>query len=986
MAEVPPMVRDTTALCWAAGSGDTGLLQQLIAQGADVNLADYDQRTPLHVAASDGKAEIVEFLLKAGADVHKKDRWGVTPLQCAKDPLVVAVLAQFVRFQPDASARPPLRRRSPTYLADLMTAARDALDPSAVFAAVHAGDTETLKRAWLDGVGVDVTDAFGRTALHVAVEAEQLDVIELLLSAGAKSDVADAAGRTPMSLAVDANAANIVDVLRRRHHPPPPSFPLDDHRVPLAFEAVKRGDLAYLRRLVPAFVPPDVQDYDARSLLHVASSEGRAVMCQYLVECGADVNALDRWGSSPLAEAAYFAHHDVARYLRAHHAVEHGHSVDDTLSQMDVVVLDAALEHVLRVVCRARWVLGEACVPVKDADNDGCALVLHTVWCRTSPTAATRYLPVKNPRDKAPSTLPPALARAWSHHATGGSRLDPITLFRKARGLMLVDPGQDHVGRVYSGQQPEWLGDIGHTPQSKFFFAPHARKAGLLAVMSVPMVAKLAVVAVLSWYSPESVSEDAVEVQRIQRLVKAVTALCALKQEAPTALSRYQYCFALESALTGAGELLYESVTADECTSRLSWALINAALVAVHDVVSLALHWRLFDAIDKLATSMSSEDHAAALNLLSSLVGLLAKGAFDDVLSPALLELEAADLAPPVDSKARLVQRLVYYLAYWAAVSPTEGDLFSKVHHLHDQLQRHMHPQPAVAVDVAVPLPPVANEPECILCKFNVPGHIHRGQMPPPPVVTAPPPEAPVVPSLFCRVPSPVLRELESLPRLLAEEYDRFGHKAQLRQGEVTPFSTSDVFDALGSSHGRAGSFGPQAPAATAGVVATLNLILADSSCLVSHAQLIQLHRAVLEAANETGGVVRDHAAVGYASERIYRVFLPAEEIETALTRYVETLNTTAFGHPLVAAYYAFAALVFYIHPFYDGNGRTARLLGNLVARKSGFPGIFRHVDKTIQLTPFLETAVHTIEMQEAVRRARQGRLAKGNKTTSTWF
>ncbi|KDO23747.1 hypothetical protein SPRG_10524 [Saprolegnia parasitica CBS 223.65] len=967
MAEVPPMVRDTTALCWAAGMGDTDLLLQLIDAGADVNLADYDQRTPLHIAVSDGKSSVVEMLLKAGANVYKKDRWGATPLDCAKDPSVVSVLAQFVRFQSDVPfasdrARPPLSRRSPHNLQEIATAARsDVLDPSTVFAAVQAGDTETLKRAWLDGLKVDVTDALGRTALHVAVEHEQLDVIELLLSAGAKVDAADAVGRTPMSLAVDANSSAIVDVLRQRHQPPPPP---SDNRMALAFEAIKRGNVAYLMQLVPQSVHPDVQDYDARSLLHVASSEGDLRMCQYLVECGANVNALDRWGSSPLAEATYFAHHDVARYLRAHYAVEHGHAYDEAMNQMDPSVLDTAIEHVLRTVCAAKWSFGEACIPVKDEDSDGCAIVLHSVWFRPHNIGDDNV-------DMTRDAMLPVLHAAWSRHANGGAKLDPILLFRKARGLMLVDPGQDHRPAARVGRQPHAHAAV------QILFGPHARKAGLKSLLSVPMVAKLAVVAVLSWYSHESYGEDVAYVQRIQRLVKGVTLLCSLKHETHLGMSRYQYCYALESALTGAGELLYPSVTADE--------------LALHDVVSLALTWRLFDYIDKIATSMSSEDHWAAVNILASLVGLVTKGLFDDVISGALLELTPDDLTPSITTKAELVQHVFYYLSYWTAVSPTEGDFFSKVHHLYNELQRHVHPStaPAPVLVVEEPPPVASDELECILCKYKVSGHIHRGKMPPPAVVAPPPPLAPP-PSLFGRVPSPVLRELEQLPRLLADEFDRSGLQAKLANRAFegfssTPFTMSDVYDALGSAHDRKGAFRPSTPPPTAALLSILNTILVDPRSVVSHDQVLTLHRAVCEAAGETGGMARDNAAVGYASERIYRVFLPAEEIASALTLYVRTLNQP-FQHPLVTAYYAFAALVFFIHPFYDGNGRTARLLGNVLARKGGYPSIFRHVDKTIQLTPFLETAMHTLEMQETVRRTRQGRLAKGSKTTSTWF
>ncbi|CAK4090743.1 unnamed protein product, partial [Aphanomyces euteiches] len=195
----------------------------------------------------------------------------------------------------------------------------DSFDPSRrigmesiqnVFSAIAAGDTETLKRAWLDGLTLDKIDNMGRTALHVAVEKEQLNAVELLLSAGASVDIVDHQGRTPMSLAVDMNNANVLSLFRIHAQPTSMAHASD---IPLAFDAAQRGDTARLQQLVPKLVQPNVQDYDSRTLLHVAASEGMLSAVEYLIACGANVNALDRWNNSPLSEAMYFAHNDVAR-------------------------------------------------------------------------------------------------------------------------------------------------------------------------------------------------------------------------------------------------------------------------------------------------------------------------------------------------------------------------------------------------------------------------------------------------------------------------------------------------------------------------------------------------------------------------------------------------------------------------------------------------------------------------------------------------
>jgi glutaminase len=60
-------------LWFAASTGELARVQQLVAGGIDVNFADYDQRSALHLAASNGHNELVRYLLLVGADPTKRD-------------------------------------------------------------------------------------------------------------------------------------------------------------------------------------------------------------------------------------------------------------------------------------------------------------------------------------------------------------------------------------------------------------------------------------------------------------------------------------------------------------------------------------------------------------------------------------------------------------------------------------------------------------------------------------------------------------------------------------------------------------------------------------------------------------------------------------------------------------------------------------------------------------------------------------------------
>ena len=57
--------------------------EPILGEELDINKGDYDKRTPLHLASTEGYYDVVEFLCKHGADVNVADRWEYTPLDDA---------------------------------------------------------------------------------------------------------------------------------------------------------------------------------------------------------------------------------------------------------------------------------------------------------------------------------------------------------------------------------------------------------------------------------------------------------------------------------------------------------------------------------------------------------------------------------------------------------------------------------------------------------------------------------------------------------------------------------------------------------------------------------------------------------------------------------------------------------------------------------------------------------------------------------------
>lgn len=82
---------------YAASVGDTNELKRLVARGHNLNSADYDGRTPLHLAAAEGQVDAVRFLVRHKVSTESKDRWGFSPIDDAKRHKRNAVIAELSR-------------------------------------------------------------------------------------------------------------------------------------------------------------------------------------------------------------------------------------------------------------------------------------------------------------------------------------------------------------------------------------------------------------------------------------------------------------------------------------------------------------------------------------------------------------------------------------------------------------------------------------------------------------------------------------------------------------------------------------------------------------------------------------------------------------------------------------------------------------------------------------------------------------------------
>jgi len=73
----------------------------------------------------------------------------------------------------------------------------------------------------------------------------------------------------------------------------------------------------YLKLLLRCGIEVTLSDYDRRTALHLAASEGMTEAIELLVELGAPINATDRWKHTPLDDAIREKQTEAIRLLKA---------------------------------------------------------------------------------------------------------------------------------------------------------------------------------------------------------------------------------------------------------------------------------------------------------------------------------------------------------------------------------------------------------------------------------------------------------------------------------------------------------------------------------------------------------------------------------------------------------------------------------------------------------------------------------------------
>ena len=263
----------STALHFAAMYGNSDICSLLLSRGANVSQTDENGNTPLHDAAYHHYVDICQLLVDHKADVTSVNTRGKTPLHTA---------FSLYRSNTPAVCRPLITNESVNVA--------DRLGNRTLHIAARNGNIQTVQLLVDCGADVNALNGDGQTPLHTAVGGEKdcPELCSILLKHDAKIDVVDKDGNQPLHLAC------------KRRHAATGNLLLSNGADVTALNKQQQRPL----HLANESILNSFQVHSGDHALHIVARNGDIQTVQLLVDCGADVNALNEDGQTPLHTAA----------------------------------------------------------------------------------------------------------------------------------------------------------------------------------------------------------------------------------------------------------------------------------------------------------------------------------------------------------------------------------------------------------------------------------------------------------------------------------------------------------------------------------------------------------------------------------------------------------------------------------------------------------------------------------------------------------
>ena len=279
----------------------------------EVNSANKDGDTALHLAVSSGYMRTVELLLDANANVECKNRQGWSPLHMACHSGYTELAKVLLQRQADIES-PTNAFHTPLYLA------------------CQAGNNDCVSLLITHNASVNTTGKHAMTPLHAATCFHHVRALGLLVEAGAAVDAQTRSGSTPLLLAVQTDNKESVNMLLKSNART--NLSKFDGWTPLhaavslprntastvTGQQNNQGSCSEMSALLIKYgANPNTMTVQGKTPLLIVCESGCVACLQILLDVGGDTQQPDKRGWLPLHAAAHAGHQPIIELLLARH-------------------------------------------------------------------------------------------------------------------------------------------------------------------------------------------------------------------------------------------------------------------------------------------------------------------------------------------------------------------------------------------------------------------------------------------------------------------------------------------------------------------------------------------------------------------------------------------------------------------------------------------------------------------------------------------
>lgn len=288
----------------------------LLQNGAQIDIRNYADRTPLHYGISNSSYEIIKNLLDRGAFIHTKDNYKRTPIMDA----ILQYRLSFIDVKNIKSQQDALEVIK--LLIKYGAKIDDGLAIHDFMCLFYFDVAQEILQLLLDtgNININLQSQYdGETLLHKAIAGNLYDIVELLLKNNVQADILDDQG---LNALYQVNTEAMYNFLRKfpqvkvtknndtfvkcEQYCNKPEIQFDDEGKTLLHHAVLADDYNQVESLIHSGANVHQHDIkDGWTPLHYAVYVNSLEMCRLLLDAGACINSKTNDGLTPLHFACF---------------------------------------------------------------------------------------------------------------------------------------------------------------------------------------------------------------------------------------------------------------------------------------------------------------------------------------------------------------------------------------------------------------------------------------------------------------------------------------------------------------------------------------------------------------------------------------------------------------------------------------------------------------------------------------------------------